>query len=109
MFWKTIPLLNQNFSSISTLSDAGNSVKTSLAKATSLNNFFYACFYHNQPPLGDTDPNFAYKSLCSVNCPGEFLHTEESVLDLLMKLDTSKSTSGGGISLKSTSFSIVHS
>ena len=39
-FWKTVRLLNCNTSSIPTLTDGNHSAETSMAKATTLNNFF---------------------------------------------------------------------
>ena len=85
-FWKTVRSLKQTSSStIPTLHDGDKTARTSLDKATTLNNFFYTCFNHTQPPLCDTDQDF---SLCPSECPGEFLCTEDSVFELLTKLDT---------------------
>ena len=85
-FWKTVCSLKQMSSStIPTLHDGDKTARTSLDKATTLNNFFYTCFNHTQPPLCDTDQDF---SLCPSECPGEFLCTEDSVFELLTKLDT---------------------
>ena len=51
-FWKTVRLLNRNYSSsIPTLCDGAKTADTSLDKATLLNNYFYTCFNHQQPPL----------------------------------------------------------
>ena len=71
-----------------------------MAKATTLNNFFYTCFNKEQPPLSNSQPEFMYTMLCPSNCPTELLCTEESVQEMLMQLDTSKSTGSDGISPK---------
>ena len=93
-FWKTVRSLKQTSSStIPTLHDGDKTARTSLDKANTLNIFF--CFNHTQPPLCDNDQDF---SLCPSECPDEFPCTEDSVFQLLTKLDTSKSTGSDGIS-----------
>ena len=111
-FWKTVRILNTNgISSIPTLSVGSSVAETSHAKAAALNNYFYKCFNHEQPPLSETQTEFMYTSLSSSNCPSELLCTEESVLEMLMELDTTKSTGNDGISpkmLKCSSAGIAH-
>jgi len=114
-FWKTIRLLNHDYSSIPTLLDGDGSttVESSSAKAACLNNIFYTCFNHNYPPLTDAaqDLNFPYGSLCPSHCPAQLPCTKESVLELLAGLDISNSTGSNGISpkmLKSTSLRLLH-
>ena len=106
-FWKTIRLLNQDYSShIPTLQDGAKLIDSSVDKATTLNNFFYSCFNHRQPPVLDPPSN----RLPPNECPIELLCTEESVFELLSNLDTTKSTGSDGISskmLKCTSLSIA--
>ena len=69
-FWKTIRLLNHDYSSIPTLLDGDGSTtvdsESSSAKAACMNNFFYTCFNHNFPTLTDAaqDLDFTYRSLC---------------------------------------------
>ena len=110
-FWKTVRMLNKNdASSIPALSDGGLIAETSQAKAAFLNNFFYTCFNHKRPPLRNSQSEFSYQSLSSTNCPTEFLSSEESVMNMLIELDTTKSTGNDGISpkmLKCTSVSIA--
>ena len=85
-FWKTLRLLNHDYSPILTLldGDGSNTVESSSAKAACLNSFFYTCFNHNYPPLTDAaqDLDFTYGSLCPSHCPAQLLCTEESVLEL---------------------------
>ena len=90
-FWKTIRLLNQDYSScLPTLQDIDGAklIDSSLDKAITLNNFFYSCFNHGQPPLLDPPSNL----LPPNECPTELLCTEESVFELLSNLDVTKST-----------------
>ena len=95
-FWKTVRSLNQTSSStIPTLLDGDKTARTSLDKATTLNKFFYICFSHIQPPLCNADQD---SFLCPSECPDMFLCTEDSVFELLTKLDTTKSTGSDGIS-----------
>ena len=106
-FWKTIRLLNQDYSSrIPTLLDGTKSIESILEKATMLNNYFYTCFNHRQPPLLDPPENV----LLPDDCPSELLCSEESVIEQLSYLDTTKSTGTDGISskmLKCTALSIA--
>ena len=71
-----------------------------MAKATILNNFFYTCFNRDQPPLNISTTEPTHNNLHPSNCPAELLCTEESVEELLMQLDTSKSTGTDEISSK---------
>ena len=111
-FWKTVRLLNRNYSSsIPTLCNGAKTADTSLDKATLLNNYFYTCFNHQQPPL-QQPPDLAESLLPPADIPSDLLCTEESVLELLSELDTTKSTGHDGISskmLKCTSSSIADS
>lgn len=111
-FWKTVRLLNRDYSSsIPTLCDGATTADTNLDKATLLNNYFYTCFNHEQPPLQQL-PDLAESLLPPAGVPSDFLCTEESVLELLSELDTTKSTGHDGISsqmLKFTSSSIADS
>ena len=94
-FWKTVRSLSQSSSStIPMLQDGDKTVKSSLDKATTLNNFFYTCFNRTQLPLRDTSQEY----LCPSNCPDVFLCTEDSVFELLTKLEASKSTGSDGVS-----------
>ena len=110
-FWKTVRMLNNSdISSIPTLSEWGRMAETSQAKAAVLNNFFYTCFNHEQPPLRDSQSEFSYPFHSSNEFPSEFLCSEESVLNMLIELDTTKSTGNDGISpkmLKCTAVSIA--
>ena len=108
-YWKTVRVLNRdNSTSIPTLSDGTMTAITSLEKASVLNRYFYTCFNHKSPPL----QMLPEMSLPPSDCPVEILCTEESVLELLSELDTTKSTGNDGISskmLKCTSVSIAES
>jgi len=79
-FWKTIRLLNHDYSPIPTLLDGDGSttVKSSSAKAAFLNSFFYTSFNHNYPPLTDAaqDLDFTYGFLSPSHCPAQLLSTE---------------------------------
>ena len=111
-FWKTIRLLNHDYSShMPTLQDGTKTIETSLDKATALNNYFYSCFNHSHPILQNTQ-HLIDTSLPPSECPSELLCTEETVLELLTTLDTTKSTGIDGISsimLKYTSVSVADS
>ena len=65
-------------------------------KATMLNNYFYTCFNHCQPPLLDPPENLFLPD----DCPSELLCSEESVIEHLSYLDTTKSTGTDRISSK---------
>ena len=63
-FWKTVRSLSQSSSStIPMLQDGDKTVKSSLDKATTLNNFFYTCFNRTQLPLHDTRNNLILLAL----------------------------------------------
>ena len=102
-FWKTVRQLNCKTSSIPTLTTNNcNAAETRVAKANILNNFFYTCFNKDLPPLSSSQSEFKFISLSPSDGPidHEFLCTEESVQDMLIKLNTSKSTGADGISLQ---------
>ena len=101
-FWKTVRQLNCNTctSSIPTLTSSTCIAHTSVAKATVLNNFFYTCFNKDLPPLSNSQPEYAYNSLSPSGCPAAFLCVEESVQDMLIQLDASKSTGADEVSPK---------
>lgn len=95
-FWKTIWLLNQDYSSrVPTLLDGTTPIESSLDKATTLNNF-YTCFNNRQPPPLDLPENLHPPN----ECPSELLCTKESVFELLSNLDTTKSIGSDSISSK---------
>ena len=109
-FWRTVRLLNHQQTSLPTLHHNGTAIELSESKADALNNFFYNCFNHRFPPLASSDSEYAYKELLSQDCPQHLLCTEDTIFDLLVALDTSKSTGCDGISgkmLKSTADSIT--
>ena len=87
--WKTCKLLNRTTSSIPTLTTPSTTAHTNLQKAELLNSFFISCFNRSHNPLDITD----YHAL---PCIGEIsiamLCEEDTVLDLLASLDTSKSS-----------------
>ena len=72
-FWKAVRLLNSNTSSIPTLTDGNHTAETSMAKAITLNNFFYTCFNKDQPPLSSSQTEFTYDSLHPNDCPIQLL------------------------------------
>ena len=77
-FWKTVRVLNRDYSSrIPTLSDGVKTADSSLDKATILNNYFYTCFNHKIPPLQQL-PDQTADYLSPSDCPSDFLSTEES-------------------------------
>ena len=81
-------------------------------KASTLNNFFSECFNLSLPTLSEVGrTNFVNNTTSSSNgCPEELLCMEEEVLQMLLTLDTSKSSGPDGISaamLKSTATSIA--
>ena len=99
-FWKTVRVLNRDYSSrIPTLSDGVKTADSSLDKAIILNNYFYTCFNHKIPPLQQL-PDQTADYLSPSDCPSDFLSTEESVWELLSELDTTKFTGHDGISSK---------
>jgi hypothetical protein len=94
-FWKSIKLLNKEDCSIPTLLSHGVEVSDNREKASLLNNFFFDCFNAKSPPLMVSPTILPFSA-----CPPEFLCTEAEVYDLIVELDTSKSTGPDGISAK---------
>ena len=92
-FWKSIKLLNKkDCSMIPTLLSNGSEVSNSREKASLLNKFFYSCFNTKSPPLAVTPSN-----LPPSDCPPELLCNEAEVYDLIIGLDSNKSTGPDGI------------
>ena len=109
-FWRTMRILNRKSSSIPSLQDENNAtIKSNTGKANALNSFFHRCFNYTFPSLIEF-PDAFEMSLPPNECPKQLLSTEESVYDLLITLDTSKSTGCDGVSasvLKQTACSIA--
>ena len=81
-FWKTVKQLSQNSRSIPTLNCGnGNYAQSSLEKATALSSFFDQCFTQ---PLSFSDLDTFGTGL---DCPEEFLCSEDEVYHLLVSLD----------------------
>ena len=99
-------MINKQDTTIPALWDGSTPVNSNDAKAELLNSFFYECFNHSFPPLGDPVP------LDPETCPASILCSEEEILDLLCSLDGNKSTGLDEISavmLKQTAVSIAPS
>ena len=94
-FWKSIKLLNKQDCSIPTLLSNGAEVSDNREKESVLNTFFYNCFNSKSPPLQDL-PSY----LLVPECPPELLCNEAEVYNLIISLDSSKSTGPDGISTK---------
>ncbi len=62
-----------------------------------LNEFFSQCFNRSSPPLAEVDEQF---NSLDHYCPAPLLCTEDTVLDLLLSLDTSKASGPDSISAK---------
>ena len=78
-------------------------------KASLLNDVFSKCFNRALPPLGRTDYEEIDLSIPG-ECPADILCSEEEVGQMLLSLDTTKSSGSDGISaimLKETAFSIT--
>ena len=97
-FWKIMKQLN-NTSTTPTLQTSSTTAHSSVDKANTLNNFFHSCFNQNCPPLTQCSHNFE-REMSPDDCPEQLLTTEASVYDLLVQLDTSKSTGCDGISAR---------
>lgn len=96
-FWAANKALNgNNISRIPTLLHNNETVTDDKKKSDVLNSYFHSCFNSVPPPLSEED----MASLDPTNCPEEILCTEEEVFDLLIALDTSKSSSPNGISAR---------
>lgn len=68
------------------LKDGSSLVTTDAGKAQLLNDFYHSCFNHPFNPLSDPDP------LDPSSCPSDLLCTENQITDLLLSLNTAKST-----------------
>ena len=91
-FWKAVKLVNKRCSSIPALKDGSSLITTDHGKAQLLNDFFHSCFNRSCDPLSSPDP------IESNNCPSDLLCTENQITDLLLSLNTSKSTGPDSIS-----------
>ena len=78
--------------SILTLKDGSSLITTETGKAQLLNNFFHSCFNRSFDPLSNPDP------LDPSNSPSDLLCTENQIIDLLLSLNTAKSTGPDSIS-----------
>ena len=96
-FWKFVRCLNQKQSLIPTLQSNDISVVTSTNKATMLNNYLYSCFNINFPPLQNNNSARSSELLIDKDCPKDLLCTEDSIFDLLISHDTTKSVESDGI------------
>ena len=87
-FWKTMRILNRKTSSSVV-------IESNTGKANALNTFFHSCFNYSFPEFPITaEPNLPPESY-----PKHLVFsTEESVYDLLIALDTRKSTGCDGVS-----------
>ena len=84
--------MNKKQSCIPTLvSGDSTAADTSLSKAILLNTYFFECFNTTVPPLAEGDV-FHPQQYDFSNCPEELLCSEETILDQLKSLDTTKST-----------------
>ena len=84
----------------------GNRIQDDAEKATLLNNFFSQCFNRMLPPLAESDI-MKLDLPTPAECPEHLLCSEE-VLQMLLTLDTTKSSGADGISatmLKTTATS----
>ena len=110
MFWRVVKLLTKQPSSIPVLRDSQQrAVHDDVEKATLLNDFFSSCFNDAQEPLDTSD----YLELDQPDpglCPDWLLCNEDEILEMLLSLDTTKSSGPDGISatmLKQTAASIA--
>ena len=107
---ENLRILNRKSSSIPSLQDENNAtIESNTGKANALNSFFHRCFNYTFPSLIEFPEAFEM-SLPPNECPKQLLSTEESVYDLLITLDTCKSTGCDGVSasmLKQTACSIA--
>ena len=96
-FWRTMRILNRK-SSVPSLQDENNAtIESNTGKANALNSFFHRCFNYTFPSLIEF-PDALEMNLPPNECPKQLLSTEESVYDLLITLDTSKSTGCDSVS-----------
>ena len=109
-FWKVAKFLTKQSSTIPILQDDyGDTIQDDTEKASLLNDFFSKCFNRALPPLGRTDYEEIDLSITG-ECPADILCSEEEVEQMLLSLDTTKSSGSDGISaimLKETAFSIT--
>ena len=114
-FWKAIKALGVRSATFPSISDSNSSTHADTAedKACLLNNFFYSCFNRSCPPLTlNSSEIHLQTNLDSANFPESLKCTSDYVTDMLVMLDTSKSSGTDGISsmmLKSTAYSIASS
>lgn len=105
-FWKAVKLVNKRTNSIPALNDGSSLISTDHGKAQLLNDFFHSCFNRSCDPLSSLDP------IDPSDCPSDLLCTENQITDLLLSLNTAKSTGPDRISatmLRSTAASIAPS
>ena len=89
-FWRTVKQLSKNSRSIPTLNCGnGTYAQSSLEKATALSSFFKQCLNYSTQPLSFSDLDTFGNGL---DCPEEFLCSEDEVYHLLVSLDITKST-----------------
>ena len=105
-FWKVYKALSSSFSTIPVLISGDSIARTNKEKAELLNNFFVSCFNTSHSPLQNSDP----KTESSGDIPEDMLCSKESICELLLSLDVSKSSGPDGISaqmLKHTAINIA--
>ena len=73
-------------------------------KAIHLNNFFFTCFNRQCPPLTSDLPDSRDYELDPLGFPQDLLCSEDTVAELLVSLDPSKSSGVDGISAKMLRF-----
>lgn len=86
----------------------GKAIHDDAKKASLLNEFFSSCFNDAHPPLSMSDYDKLSQQECL--CPEQLLCTEDVILDMLLSLDTTKSSGPDGIfatMLKQTAVSIA--
>ena len=98
-FWKAIKSLNQQKTSIPTLSENDINATSNHEKAEMLNKFFSKCFNHSLPCLSfadrdDLDPVDEVAAIDDIYCTVEYVEHQ------LQELDTSKANGPDGISAK---------
>ena len=106
-FWKTVRSLNRAAPSIPNFIDS-TVATTNTEKANMLNSFFQSCFNTAPPPLDD---NSRVSTLLHSDIPEDLLCTEYDVVDMILKLNTAKTSGPDGIStrmLKSTALTIAY-
>ena len=109
-FWKLIKRLSKQTSAIPILKDSQEkAIHDDTEKATLLNEFFSSCFNGAQPLVNISDYN-EFNLPDQDSCPEQLFCTEDDVLEMLLSLDTTKSSGLDGISatmLKQTAVSIA--